>query len=71
MSARLIRAGRPRTCAPYLTIRVEYEGLVTASIRGANGDERQAASFRAWLESDPELAEFCRLARRLRDRMAT
>lgn len=57
-------------CVPRLVVTVAYEGRVGAVIRCAHGGERQAASMRAWLASDPELAEFCRLACRLRDRMA-
>lgn len=72
MSARAIRTQpgrqrRPRV--PFAYVVIEYEGRVTAGLRGC-GDERRAAPVRAWLASDPELAEFCRLALRLQERMA-
>lgn len=59
-----------RSTAPYAVVELEFEGPVTACIRGTNGDERQAESFRAWMALDPEMSAFCDLVRRLRDRMA-
>ena len=60
-----LRRGR----VPTLSIEIPYEGSLTASIRDAT-DERDAASLRLWLETDPELRELCRIARAIRDRRA-
>lgn len=53
---------------PQLVISVEFEGSVRMSIHNLHGDERQATSLRAWIASDPDLAELCEIARRIRDR---
>lgn len=57
-------------CVPKVVVEIEFEGRVRAAIRCVHGGEEQAQSMRAWLESDPELAEFCELVRHLTERMA-
>lgn len=57
-------------CVPKLVVEIEYEGRVKCVLRCVHGGEEQAVSMRAWIDSDPDLSEFCELARRLHERMA-
>jgi hypothetical protein len=56
---------------PKLVITIEFEGRVSFTLGNAHGDEYGEESVPAWVNSDPDLYDFCELARRLRDRMGT
>ena len=51
-------------------VRPATNSLSAADDTTGSGEQR-TRTLRARLETDPEMAEFCRLARRLRDRMVT